>query len=170
MSFRLAAAAVVLLQIPVAQSLDGSDPAWARYLNPRFHYGVSYPAAVLTPQGESENADGQSFASEARHAEMSAWGSFNAMDETIRSRFRDRSRSHTEEEPDRRVTYRRVAGDWFVVSGFRGGRIFYEKTSLKGNVFISVELSYPAEDKGYWDSIVTAVSRSLRHTSPDSPA
>ncbi len=142
----------------------GSDLAYSQYINHRYHYAVSYPAAILVPQGEPDAGDGQHFLSKGRDVEMSVWGSYNALDETIQSRFQDRARSHIKQEPDRQVTFKRLAKDWFVVSGFRGEKIFYERTILKGAVFITVNISYPAADKATWDPIVDTISKSLQHS------
>jgi len=147
----------------------GADLAYTQYINLRYHYAVSYPAAILTPQGEPDAGDGQSFLSKGRDVEMSVWGSYNVLDETIRSRFGDQTRGKNGASLDRKVTFKRLAKNWFVVSGSSGENIFYEKTILEGNVFITVAFSYPAAAKTSWDPILATVSKSLQHSRSSAP-
>jgi hypothetical protein len=66
--------------------------------------------------------------------------------------------------PGERVTYRRLADRWFVVSGVKGDRIFYRRglRACRGKVWHHLAFEYPSEQKRAYDRIVTAVSRSLQ--------
>jgi hypothetical protein len=66
------------------------------------------------------------------------------------------------------ITYLRRGRGWLVASGYKGDRIFYRKVVLAcdGRLFHHVAFEYPAERKGPYDRLVTAVSRSLESGSP----
>ena len=63
---------------------------------------------------------------------------------------------------DVRVTYDPLRRRWFVLSGLRGGRIFYTKVLRACGRLHHVALEYPAAEKRAFDSLVTRVSHSLR--------
>jgi hypothetical protein len=62
-----------------------------------------------------------------------------------------------------RVTYARRGNNWFVVSGFKGDRIFYVKAVRRcgRDQWHHIAFEYPAERKRTYDRLVTQVSRSL---------
>jgi hypothetical protein len=140
----------------------GRGPAYKQYVNARFNYVISYPAGLLVPQGEADNGDGQRFLSRDGSAEMLVWGSNNALNETLRSSFGKESRERTREHPDRVVTYKRLKGNAYVVSGYQDGKVFYRKTMLADDVFISFYLSYPVDRKGEFDPVTAEISSSFR--------
>ncbi|MBV9519673.1 MAG: hypothetical protein JO068_16310 [Hyphomicrobiales bacterium] len=60
------------------------------------------------------------------------------------------------------VTYRRTTRRFFVVSGFDGDNIFYDRCNLTGPSEKCVHIEYPKKDIRSWDKIVTRISFSLR--------
>jgi len=62
-----------------------------------------------------------------------------------------------------RLTYQRVAGNFFAVSQpTEGGRILYRRCNFVRDVIHCVDLQYPRSEKRAWDGIVTRISLSLR--------
>jgi hypothetical protein len=66
--------------------------------------------------------------------------------------------------PDERVTYQKRGRDWFVVSGFRSGEIFYRRVNLacRGSRWHFIQLEYPRADKRRMDATVTSISHRLQ--------
>ncbi|PYS51817.1 MAG: hypothetical protein DMF68_03190 [Acidobacteria bacterium] len=124
------------------------------YTNVRFQYSVSYPAGILIPQGESTNSDGQIFRSRDRHAEMRVFGRYNVQDETLQSAF-----NAAQEGKD--VTYKALKGNFYVVSGRQNGKIFYEKTMLKGDTFKTFMIEYDESESAKYDPITARIARSF---------
>jgi len=64
------------------------------------------------------------------------------------------------------VTYFRRNPDWIVVSGFKGGRIFYRKAVIAcgGTVWHHIEFEYPAARKRQMDSFVNRASYTVDHS------
>ena len=62
-----------------------------------------------------------------------------------------------------RITYARKARSWFVLSGYRGGEIFYTRAGLAcgGQRWHILELTYPRAAKRAMDAEVTRLSRNL---------
>jgi len=61
------------------------------------------------------------------------------------------------------VTYKRKARSWFVLSGYRGGEIFYTRVdrACGGRRWHVLELTYPRAAKRAMDAEVTRLSRNL---------
>lgn len=62
------------------------------------------------------------------------------------------------------ITYKRQARSWFVLSGYRGGEIFYTRVdrACGGQRWHVLELTYPRAAKRAMDAEVTRLSRNLR--------
>ena len=63
--------------------------------------------------------------------------------------------------PPRGIVYRRVTPNYFVVSSFRNGLIWYDRCNFAGRIITCVLINYPATEKKKWDSVVTRISNSL---------
>ena len=147
-----------------ADSIIAADVKYGRYINVRFAYGISYPEGMLIPQGEADNGDGQKFISKDGQVEMLAYGYNNPDEETLESVFKEASRSHTKNNPEREITYKIKKNIWFVVSGTDKGKIFYKKViyDVKDGQFINFEILYPKSLRTSYDSITGYIAKSMK--------
>ena len=129
---------------------------WMTYVNVRFQYSICYPADQLVPQGEAANSDGQRFLSSQDGAELAAYGSNNALDETLRQRQSDMQSRLA--GASGKVTYRAQKANWFVVSGQSGETIFYAKTIYSHGQFKSFELTYDRSAAALYDPVVARLA------------
>jgi len=61
------------------------------------------------------------------------------------------------------VTYRAARGNWFVVSGYMVGRIFYRRTMLlRSGAAATLWMEFPRDMRPCIDAAVTVMSRSFR--------
>ena len=127
--------------------------AYKTYTNARYAYSISYPSSLLTPQGEADNGDGQAFRSSDGAAEMRVYGSQN-LGGGLAGAYR-------EAQAGKDVTYKTLKGNWFVVSGRDGGKIFYQKTMFKGGVLKTFTIEYDESQKATYDAVTTRVARSF---------
>jgi hypothetical protein len=130
-----------------------SRAAYRTYSNARYGFSISYPADLLVPQGESDNGDGQKFVSRDGSASLTAFGS-NRLDRSLQEEFRSA-------QENRNVTYKVLRRDMFVVSGTENGKIFYQKTLLRGDVFKTFIIEYDESERGVYDTVTTRVARSF---------
>lgn len=146
------AVAVAAVQTGSAQS------NYKIYTNARFKYSISYPADLLVPQGESENGDGQVFREKSNSSvEMRVYGGYNALNETLRSRYEDLNRKWSNG-----VTYKVIRHDWFVVSAMVNGKIHYQKTFLRGDTFKTFEIEYDAVRGSEYNDVTDRVAKSFK--------
>jgi len=125
------------------------------YGNARFGYSVKYPSDMLFPQGEADNGDGQRLLSKDAKAELAVYGAINIDYTSLEADFNQESRGGMANDTKRVVAYKRMKDNWFVVSGFREGNIFYLKRFLVGDYFITFDFSYPESEKAKWDPVLT---------------
>ena len=132
---------------------------WATYSNPRFGTTADYPAHLFTQRDRPpENSDGQGFRTADERAYLGVYGAHNAENDTPQS-YVDKYI-----DPDG-VSFKRVTGQFFIVSGTRKGAIFYQRCNFStgsGGIVGCFNLTYPAGEKAAWDPIVTRIGRSLR--------
>ena len=127
------------------------------YTNARFKYSIGYPADLLIPQGEAENGDGQIFKEKDRSSvEMRVYGGYNVSNETLRSRYTEQIRKWNN------VTYKVIRRDWFVVSAMVNGKIHYQKTILRGDVFKTFEIVYDAVRGSTYNDVTDRIAKSFK--------
>jgi hypothetical protein len=139
-----------------------AETLYKNYHNKRFGYSISYPKDILYPQGEADNGDGQKFLSKEAGASLLVYGSHNFNDQTLEERYQEDSRGETEEYSTKVVTYRLLKKNWFVISGYVSGKIFYQKTILNNNQFKTFYFEYPETKKKTYDSIIKHLSTSFK--------
>lgn len=142
----------LLLALPLAAQAGPADQS--TYNNARYGYAITYPAALLTPQGESDAGDGQIFRSPDGRAELRVFAWHNVLNESLDTVF-----SQALDTPGLRPTYQRKRKDWFVVSGYLEGNVLYQKTILKNETYFTLRLLYAAGAKATYDPIVGQLVR-----------
>ncbi|MDD1606363.1 MAG: hypothetical protein LUO95_00415 [Methylococcaceae bacterium] len=131
------------------------------YHNDRFDYSIDYPKDVLFPQGESDNGDGQKFLSKDADASLIVYGSNNALNQSLEEVYREESRGGTAENPKKVVTYKLLEDNWFVVSGYNSGRVFYQKTIFHDDMLKTFVLEYDESQKAFYDPIAKRLATSF---------
>ncbi|HEY0385728.1 MAG TPA: hypothetical protein VGC64_06930 [Pyrinomonadaceae bacterium] len=123
------------------------------YTNARYAYSISYPANLLVPQGEADNGDGQAFRSRDGAAEMRVYGSQDLGGGL--------AEAYREAQSGKNVTYKTLKRNWFVVSGTEGGKIFYQKTMFRNDVFKTFTIEYDESRKGTYDAVTARIAQSF---------
>jgi hypothetical protein len=140
----------------------GSD--WQSFRSEQFGYNLLYPASVFEPRGKAPKGDGFEFISRDGEAKLKVFADYNAdnvgLVEYRASIVRDLSGYD-------QLVYGPMGQSWFVLSGMRGGSIYYQKVlfSCGGRVINAFALTYPREQKREYDSIVTGIEKSFRSSS-----
>lgn len=150
---------VLCLMFAVAGSKTAiAQNNYKTYANARFRYSISYPADLLVPQGEAENGDGQVFREKSPSGvEMRVYGGYNALNETLRGRYADLVRQW-----HNGITYKVIRRDWFVVSAMVNGKIHYQKTILRGDVFKTFEIQYDGVRGSTYNEVTDRIARTFK--------
>ena len=159
-------AAFFLFYVYLAQALAKEAVEYGTYANPRFDFSVRFPKDLLTPQGESENGDGNTFLSEDQQTKLSAWGDFLAASSSWKEEYQRQLRFYK----DAQITYKVFKKSFFVISGYQGEKIFYYKellvTENGDEVILAFQMEYPKKDRGKWDGILKTCANSLKQNTP----
>lgn len=147
--------------VEVVNPADEQLTNWKTYHNERFDFCVSYPANFLSPKGESENHDGNTFANANGSSEMRASGIYNALSETVEEAFERASKNGTYYEDERNITYKRQKDNWFVVSGKYYESIFYVRTTLIEDTFYTLYFEYHPSEESKFSEIIKRNTRNF---------
>lgn len=134
-----------------------------KYCNVRFGYCVDYPN-FLSPQPESQNGDGRIFINEKGEEVLRVFGRFNldAEGETISLERQYNSDIKDILKKKNIITYKKLGKTFFVISGYRNGKIFYQKTILKKDAFAFAILQYSKDEKIIYDKVSTEIFKSFK--------
>ena len=136
-------------------TIVSAGDGWATYVNERYGTSLTYPAD-FQPAPPPENGDGRRFTTDDATLEVYAWE--NVDGETAQSLKRRLIGSDGYEE----VTYSPVGRSWLVISGYRGGNIFYEKYFFRGDTVHGFGMEFPESEKPYYAPIVEDIEDSFR--------
>lgn len=135
-----------------------AEISWTSYRNDRFGVTADVPAD-WTKGEKPENNDGRVFTSPDGKATLIISGMLNTED-NLAAAFK----SYETPNKGETITYKQRAGRAITVSGTSDKDIFYGKhlLSCHNQIWNSVYLEYPADQKTTYDPIVAHVSKSLR--------
>ncbi|ORE97811.1 hypothetical protein [Aurantimonas sp. 22II-16-19i] len=125
------------------------------YQNQRFGTKASFPAEAFPEKLPAPvEGDGLAWAS-PDGAQLFIYARQNGGGETPASIIRDRGKADD-------VTYKASGQRWAVVSGYRDGKIFYERYIFRGDLIHSVAIRYPKNLRSRYDRLVGPVTNSLQ--------
>jgi hypothetical protein len=134
---------------------------WHTYNNERYGFSLQYPSSVFAVERTAEAGDGQLFVAkngEARLLVGSLSNDGNFTPATYQAYIARNSYA------DYQISYRRLGGTWFALSGKGNGRHFYEKAmfSCGGQRISSFALIYPSDQRHVFDPIVERIENTFR--------
>lgn len=160
--------AVILLILPglsaavaVPKHRPASDERWITYKNERFGYSLFYPSALFQDEAPPENGGGQSFVSQDGRAKIVVYGTFNTENFTPREY---RKVILEEFGGYDQMDYSPTSRTWFVLSGFRGDNIYYQKVmfSCAGKVINVLSITFPTEEKSFYEGMIETIEDRFR--------
>ena len=156
-AYRLSTAALASTLALAPVTAASAEPV--SYSNPRFGTTVTFPGEVFSqPQPPPVNGDGMTFMS-PDGARLAVWGGFNALEQTPKE-LADWEVENL--NPGSEVTYRRIAKDWVVLSGFDGDKVFYKRFKFgTRDIIHGLLLTYPKSRKATYDRLVGRIADSF---------
>lgn len=159
---------LLLLLLTFTSGSGQNTPAhYETYCNTTHGYCVDYPSKILIPQGESGSGDGQVFESKDKENSLTVYrdlrdnmdpdGKFDiamAYGEDI---------DVSESRVPKTVTYKKLGKTFYVVSGYEGKKIYYQKTFLsEEGKLVTCRLVYTERDKQLYNTFLDHIMKSLR--------
>jgi hypothetical protein len=133
------------------------EDGWKTVEVPRFGCQANIPVVAFT-QPEPPNDEGLTFTA-PDGATVSVRGRYNMPAETIVAM----ERSLRQSSAFASVVYRAIGPDWLVLSGYRGGDVYYARFVLSSDrhVVCSVDIDYPTARRQYYDPLNGKIGKSL---------
>ena len=138
-----------------------SPKLWEDYTNPRFGVRIDIPVDCFSPLPPPVNQDGREFVSVDGLANFGIYGAHNVEGYTPHSL--KRWLIDTLGDYDQ-ITYEPMGKSWFVLSGYRGDDIFYEKYLFSHDVKIlnAFWITFPRKHKPIFAPIIERMENSFR--------
>jgi hypothetical protein len=154
----LAAMVTVVLLGAIALATDAARAdGWLSYQNDRYGTTIDYPE-VFKMQPPPDADDGRAFKT-ADGADFTVSASYFGLDFTV-AKYHDYIVKNL--DPGSAIAYETRGKTWFVISGTRAERIFYEKHLLSHGMNEDFVMSYPASARQVYDPIVARMAKSFR--------
>jgi hypothetical protein len=150
MAFGLVVFALVLsTSMSVAQSLT-----WKNYSIPETGTSVDIPSSIFTEIAGKPDGHGQQFRTSDGRADLTVQSAPNGTGDSPAAFLEKKN-------PPSHILYKRITSDFFVVSSIRDDKIWYDRCNFSNRLIHCVLINYPANEKRWWDGIVTRISKSL---------
>ena len=164
MTFRSSVLSLVCLAALAGQATARDTSllqGWTDYRNERFGFSLRYPVDLFQPEKTSEAGDGQVFVSRDGATRLLVGALQNDAGQSPAAYQNYIAR---ESYAGYRIDYRRLAANWFVLSGEGGGKTFYEKVmfSCAGRLINSFAMVYPTDQRDNFDRVVEGMEKSFR--------
>ena len=125
------------------------------YENERFGFSALYPADILFPADRFPDGAGRFFLSPDGSAALIVYGAplgAGALEAAYQQEL---------VAADQAVTYKASGPGWFVVSGYKNGAVFYQKTLETPRALASFRISYHPSWQPLMDDITTEISHAF---------
>lgn len=118
------------------------------YENARYKFRIKYPS-FFSDVSESGSGDGCTFKKDDK-TYLIAYGSFKDFNEPLEDQYN----KYKAKSP----TYCQLKDNWLVVSDYTDdGCIYYLKTVLKDDIFVSAYIQYPIDEKDFYSTIISEI-------------
>ena len=151
------ACAIAMSLVPAAAAAGNTE--WQRYVIPKTGAAVEIPISIFSDDAAlPESGLGRRFFTGDHRADLTVQSHPNPANDSPAAFL-------AKQRPPANIVYKRVTPNFFVVSSFRNGRIWYDRCNRSngsaGEYMNCVLINYPAAEKRQWDDIVTRISHTL---------
>jgi hypothetical protein len=149
-----------LAQPTLAALLPPDQPHWETFVDEQSGMRVEYPSWFSVLDGQPALGSGERRVTPDGRAEIEMYSLPNPGNDSPSDYL-----AKTLRLSPAAIHYKRVTGQFFVLSAIKQGKIRYTRcnfSKIAGGAIHCVYLGYPPSEKRAWDDIVTRVSFSLR--------
>ncbi len=139
-----------------------AQTSYYQYCNARFNFCIEYPN-TFKGQGESDNGDGQEFISPDGKAYLLVFRDGREVMYESDSECKNQSfLTDVTSDETKKVTYKKMGDRFYVVSGYQGSSIFYQKTIFTNEGMVTAIFTYPTSQKVKYDSYCVKVFETFK--------
>jgi hypothetical protein len=152
---------IVLVYLAAICSASAATPPWAKERDPGLGFSFTYPRDLFQRNEVDGKPSFHYFVSRDSEAKLmlGAWNNESGQTPIEFKRWLLANTGGYDE-----MTYVPRGRTWFVISGYRGDDIYYEKVifSCAGGVVNVLAISYPKDRRGLYDPVVEQMEDSFR--------
>lgn len=139
-----------------AQNRPAPGEHWTTYRNARFGYSFYYPTALFEAGRLPENGGGQTFNSRDGHAKIVVFATLNT-EKYSPKQYREVILKDFGGYDE--MSYSPTGQTWFVLSGYRGENIYYQKVmfSCGNRVINALSITFPTAEKPFYARLVEII-------------
>jgi hypothetical protein len=141
----------LVLSGPIASA---QSVRWTKYSIPETGTSVDIPSSIFTELLDKPDGYGERLRSSDGRADLTIQSVPNTNGYSPEAYLKQKN-------PPSRIVYKRIASNYFVVSSFKGDKIWYDRCNFSASFIHCILINYPADDKPQWDGVVTRISHSL---------
>ncbi|MEO1217367.1 MAG: hypothetical protein AAFY45_27820 [Bacteroidota bacterium] len=134
------------------------------YQNVRFEFCLDVPYQIFEAQRPPENGDGLRFLSRYGESLLITHGG-HSLGKSLKQEMEFELETGDFRDRKREITYERIAEDFFILSGYVGEKIFYQRTHLENKIFKSLYLEYPKAEKERFNEIISHMVKNFPNCS-----
>jgi hypothetical protein len=128
---------------------------WTAYVNERFGTRLQYPSSLFNEDTRDDDGGGYQFVAE--DATLDVRASENSLEKSVGELRRGLLALERYDE----VTYKPTGSSWFVLSGYRGDQIYYEKYIFRAGVVHAFAVEFPISAKPIYAPIIDRIEDSF---------
>ncbi len=172
---RLRSVCLMMAMLGVAAACTAAGDGWNTYGNARYGFSVCYPATVLFPEGESDNGDGNTFATRDKSVIVRAYAGYAMEPEGGRKALAERFHMDVTEAEKHgyKISYQSLKPGLYAYSGVAHegtpkARVIYQKTFERAadKADISLEAEYPESASGMMNPVIDRMAGCLTKGKP----
>lgn len=129
------------------------DEEWTTYKDARYGFRLFYPTAIFEPQDPEDEAASLTLLTEDGNGKIvvfAAENDDNLSPEEYRTTLLEEFGGYEE------LAYQPKGKTWFVLSGFRGDNIYYQKVmfSCRNQIVNVFSISFPTAEKPFYERLI----------------
>lgn len=152
---------LLLVALLAPASLDAAISSWTTAQDPDLGFNYSYPRSLFSRVEGDGKPSFRYFESDASQAKflVGAWSNAAGQSPEKFKRWVMENAGGYDE-----LTYRPRGRTWFVLSGYRGDTIYYEKVmfSCRGRVVNVFAITYPVNERDLYDPVVERMENAFK--------
>lgn len=129
------------------------EDGWVTYKNDELGYSLYYPSTFFEPQGIAAPGEAKTFLSPDQQAKIVVSAVKNDENFTLASY---RSTLLSDYSGYEGLDYSPKGESWFVLSGYRGETIYYQKVmfSCDNRVINVFSMTFPTDDRAFYEGVI----------------
>ena len=138
-----------------------AEDGWVTYTDEELGYSFTYPSTFFEPQALAANAPAKTFLSPDKRAKIVVSAVENDEGFTLAGY---RAAILGQFGGYERLDYSPKGQSWFVLSGYRGENIYYQKVlfSCGGRIINVFSVTFPTADRAFYEGLVEVIEDNFR--------